>query len=260
MPFPNTPRVVYQRNPLEEVICQLRFPSILRIESEAPSQFQELMRSEFPLYRESAGLGLAPVNLPEDVRQMLSAQLGAGRRSFEFADLGDEWVIGLAADSVSLRTIRYERWEDFRGRLTKVLNAVGQIYAPSFYTRIGLRYVDVIRRSVLGLEKVSWRRLLQDYVLGEMADTNVGPRVKGATRETIFELSSADGLVAFRHGLQLLGQEQCYVIDADFFTESRVQLEDAIDRLDQFNNLAGRLFRWSIKEDLSRALQPEPAR
>ena len=40
-PFPDTPRVVYNKNPLFEVLCQLRFPHILRIETEIPAAVPE---------------------------------------------------------------------------------------------------------------------------------------------------------------------------------------------------------------------------
>jgi uncharacterized protein (TIGR04255 family) len=47
MPFPETPRIIYKRNPLKKVICQLRFPPILRIET-SPADFQDRVRNEFP--------------------------------------------------------------------------------------------------------------------------------------------------------------------------------------------------------------------
>lgn len=50
--FPETPRVIYAKNPLFEVICQLRFPAILKIDSEIPAGFQEKLRASFPLFRE----------------------------------------------------------------------------------------------------------------------------------------------------------------------------------------------------------------
>ena len=37
-------RCIYRRSPLIEVICQLRFPAILRIDAQAPAQFQEAIR------------------------------------------------------------------------------------------------------------------------------------------------------------------------------------------------------------------------
>ena len=58
MPFPETDRVIYAHNPLEQVICQFRFPPILRIDSELPAQFQDRIRHEFPSLIEKSGLKL----------------------------------------------------------------------------------------------------------------------------------------------------------------------------------------------------------
>lgn len=52
--FPVAPRVVYDKSPLVEVVCQLRFPTVLRIEAEVPSAFQEAVRSRFPLFDRQA--------------------------------------------------------------------------------------------------------------------------------------------------------------------------------------------------------------
>ena len=41
MAFPDVARVLYRRNPIELAVCQFRFPPILRIDAEIPSQFQE---------------------------------------------------------------------------------------------------------------------------------------------------------------------------------------------------------------------------
>lgn len=45
MLFPPTQRVIYHKNPLVEVVCQLRFPTILKIDAEIPVAFQEAVRS-----------------------------------------------------------------------------------------------------------------------------------------------------------------------------------------------------------------------
>ena len=47
--FPPSPRVIYSKAPLVQVICQLRFPTLLSIESQPPVEFQERIRDHFPL-------------------------------------------------------------------------------------------------------------------------------------------------------------------------------------------------------------------
>jgi uncharacterized protein (TIGR04255 family) len=49
MQFPDYERVIYERNPLNEVLCQLRFPSILKVTSQQPVEFQEVIRTDYPI-------------------------------------------------------------------------------------------------------------------------------------------------------------------------------------------------------------------
>ena len=51
-------RYQYARAPLVEVICQLRFPTILSIGAKEPAEFQEAIRKDFPQY------GAGQVQLP----------------------------------------------------------------------------------------------------------------------------------------------------------------------------------------------------
>ena len=48
--FPSIERVIYQNNTLGEVVCQLRFPTILRIEASSPADFQDAIREAYPLF------------------------------------------------------------------------------------------------------------------------------------------------------------------------------------------------------------------
>ena len=46
--FPSSEDVRLKNAPLAEVICQVRFPPVLRIGSEQPADFQERIRGRFP--------------------------------------------------------------------------------------------------------------------------------------------------------------------------------------------------------------------
>ena len=48
MLFSDHPRTHYRTAPAHEVICQLRFPPILSINTTEPADFQEAIRTEFP--------------------------------------------------------------------------------------------------------------------------------------------------------------------------------------------------------------------
>src|SRR6266852_706318 len=81
-PFPEFTRVIYQRNPLVEVVCQLRFSPILRIDTDPPAEFQDRIRSAFPsskgAHRRPAAIASGP---PTANCQFLSPDYEAETRS-----------------------------------------------------------------------------------------------------------------------------------------------------------------------------------
>ena len=51
MLFSDRPRTHYEKTLAHEVICQLRFPTILSIDTREPADFQETVRAAFPRYQ-----------------------------------------------------------------------------------------------------------------------------------------------------------------------------------------------------------------
>src|SRR5687768_11704205 len=147
MLFEDKARVLYTRNPLEEVICQLRFPTILRITSEPPAKFQEAIRQQFPVLNERRD---SPIKgLPAELRAIFPTELlgGASSVAFDFVSEDESLTASLTKDFLALSARKYERWEDFRKVLLDVWGAVCQEYKPAFISRVGLRYRNVIKPS-----------------------------------------------------------------------------------------------------------------
>ncbi|MCH7873318.1 MAG: TIGR04255 family protein [Planctomycetes bacterium] len=253
--------MIYRKNPLAEVICQLRFPPILRIDSELPAAFQERIRADYPHYTESVRPSLKiPPNAPAEVVKLLQSVAAQGAPAgHEFGAADKNWTVTLTRDFLALRTTAYERWEAFHPRIDRLLSALTTEYKPSFFTRIGLRYVDVIRRSELGLGDTPWADLLNPYVAGELASPDIGGEIDTAVRETLLRFDDDGGRVMIKHGLATVETEKepCFAIDADFFVEGEMETINAITILDRFNQGAGRLFRWCIDDQLHEALEPD---
>ena len=253
MSFPESERVLYDRNPLAEVICQLRFPPILRIDSDV-ADFQEAIRGEYPLYAEEQ---VSVPGVPPEIAEMIKGAMPGPKPAKKFGSADGRWTVALTREFVALQTSDYVRWEEFRGRLRAVLDTTERIFRPAFYTRVGLRYRDVIRRSRLALDPTTpWSQLLKPHIAGELA-TEIGSHVTELTHVSLIRLAGG-GSVRIRHGLSKPeGQEeQSYSIDTDFFTVDRTELPNANDRLDYFNQQAARLFRWCIADQLHRAMGP----
>jgi uncharacterized protein (TIGR04255 family) len=260
MPFPASERVFYRRSTLAEVICQVRFPPILRVESEAPAAFQESIRETFPLLEEQDNL---PLNLPPEVAQLVrSAIAQTPRKTWRFLTDDRQWMVSVAREFLALSTQHYERWEVFHKRLEELLASFLAEYQPSFFTRVGLRYRNMIVRSALELRDAPWADLLQLHVAAEYSSAEVAPAIQRAAHEVLFQLTEGDGKVRLRHGTTeapgVSEPETAYLIDSDFFTEDRTEAADVLVRLTRFNRQAARLFRWCVSDRLHDAMQPEP--
>lgn len=259
-PLPESGRVIYEKNPLVQVLLQLRFPPILRIATEPPSAFQERIRGEYPLLTEQQPnvLGL-PVGLPPSLAQAVQATLPMNIAvGYEFASGGGDWKVNLSRDFLSLSTSEYRRWEEFRKHLDSPLAAMTDLYAPSFFTRIGLRYQDLIERSSLGLSEAPWSELIQPHICGALALPDVAPAVETTYGQALLRFPKFAGKVRMNFGIVQKpdSAEDCFLIDSDFFTDERIDIAHASDILDYFNRQSGKLFRWCIKDRLHDALQP----
>ncbi len=260
MPFPTFDRVLYEFNPLDEVVCQVRFPPILRIDAEPPAGFQEAIRSQYPTYAQSNSVTInLGGNVPPQVAQLMTQlPLGQSQTSHEFTSRDAAWKISLARDFLPLTCKnKYDRWELFRGRFEGVLKAMGQNYQPSFFTRIGLRFRDVFCRSKVGLEGKPWAELLNPAVTGMLGVPELAGDVEGSQAFTILQLHSTGkcGIRSFT-AMHKPNREQVFVLDSDFFTEQQTETVDVLSKLNAFNSEADNFFRWCITDTLHCAMRP----
>lgn len=262
MPFPEVKRVLYKKNPLDQVICQLRFPPILRIDAEIPAAFQENVRRHFPKFSETSEWNVAvPQDLSGQVPPELIQQLfqPVANKNYVFSSENGEWKINLTRTFVALTAKRYERWEQFKEMLQIPFNALIKTYSPDYFSRIGLRYVDVIKRSTLGLVNAQWDELLQPYILGIFGSSDVRQQVINFESKYEIRLSDGESLVRLITSLVQAAdnQEECYKIDSDFHHTQKTGINSAMERLDFFNSRSSRLIQWCITKRLHAAMEPE---
>ncbi len=258
MTFPDSQRVIYSENPLESVVCQLRFPPILRIDAEVPANFQDRIRHEYPLFADNQPMNQG-LDIPPEITKLmgLDLQLQTARRGYDFSTSDGLWKISLTREFLALTTNKYETWGNFKDHLKGPLEVLLTEYKPDFYSRVGLRYRDVIKRSLLNLKDVPWAELLKPHITGELS-SEVAPFIRKAGREILVELESSLGHVRIKHGIiqPKDSAEELYLFDADFYTDQKMEIGHAIERLDRFNREAGHFFRWCITERLHDAMGP----
>jgi uncharacterized protein (TIGR04255 family) len=260
MPFPEVPKIIYDKNPLDLVICQLRFPPILKIDTEIPASFQDLVRKEFPNFKETTEVAIEfppgqSTQIPLDVlRQMLPSN-----KNYEFSSEDEVWKINLTRTFMALSTKDYRRWREFKEKLEIPFKALCKSYSSDYLSRVGLRYIDVIRRSKLGLDDIHWKDLLSPYIAGPLNSTDVGPFVKNF--ESKYEINlDTSGLVRITTKFVELKEENneiCFMIDMDIYNQEKINIASAMTLLDSFNLRAHRFFRWCIADKLHAAMEPK---
>ena len=259
MTFPASDRVVYERNPLEQVICQLRFPSILKIASREPAEFQDLVREKYPFYEHTP----SGPDLPEQFRDVVS-KLGVdfgGEGKHEFRSENEEQAIALTKDFLAFTDSAYKRWEQFIDEVNVTKSVFETVYEPAFYSRVGLRFCDFIDREELGLGQVPWADLLREVLLGFLHDEGVRSRITETHTKLAIRLDEPHGsLMAIRHGLAKRSDtgSDGYVIDIDCFISGKVNANEVTPALESFHRVSGNFFRWVLRSTLSDALRPRP--
>lgn len=264
MQFPETERVIYEKNPLEQVICQLRFPPILRIEANTPAGFQDQIRNIFPQFQEKAEFAaILPPELVQILSQEIIQSLRPSHKLYQFATTDDSLVVNLASGFVSLTSSSYERWENFIEVLTIIQDALIREYSPAHYTRIGLRYRNLIQKQALGLQEAEWQELLNKDLIRELATPDLEDNIYDIAHRILMRLDSDQSRVHIQHGLFIdseTKQTVGYGIDCDYFIEGEMNVDAAIDQLNEFNRYNRRLFRWCISDRLHNAMGPRPAK
>lgn len=258
--FSEEPRCVYAKNQLADVICQLRFPEILRIGAEPPADFQDVIREEFPRYQAKQE---TPAPKVTGTPGNLSLQNQPATVNYQFTSVDGVWRVNLTSKFISLACSRYTRWEDFAGKLDKPLAAFIRLYRPAYFERVGLRYLNFVSRQELSLEDIPFSQLFCSPYLGLLGDENV-PET-GVTRSGVdAELPIRGGCRAKIHAgpgmVKRSGQadqEVKFVFDQDLYMQGNIPVNVSAGALETLHSQAFAIFRDAITQTLHEAMEPE---
>ena len=258
--FSQEMRQIYAHNQLAEVICQLRFPEILTINNTPPADFQELIRSEYPLYSVTVE---TPAPTLRGVPGNMQLQNAPSANNYQFASADGSWRVNLTSKFISLSCTNYLSWEGFAQKLDKPLASFIKTYKPAFFERIGLRYLNFISRKELELEDTPYRELITPAYLGVLNEETL--------EEAATLRSSVDAEVVIRGGCHVKihagpgmvtqkGQKQKeikFVFDQDLYMNGNVPVNLSAGALETLHSQAYPIFRDAISDKLHQAMEPK---
>jgi uncharacterized protein (TIGR04255 family) len=259
MPFTARERVKYENQPLDNVICQIRFPTILKVDTELPSALQTKIGDEYINFVEGQeiSIDIQLLNVGLSQRDEMK-QLPKTIKNYEFASEDNQWKVNLTRNFISLATTNYENWEGFRGRLVKIFSSFVEVYNPTLFTRVGLRYTDIIVRSKLDLGDTSWKELIAENMLGVLATPELRENIVDFQSNFVVQLNDKESLVRVTTGTvkAVNSGETCFIIDSDIFSTRKRKSDEIVTKLDYYHEKAFGLFRYCITEKLHQAMKP----
>lgn len=239
-------RIKYNIPPLVEVIFQLRFPTILSLNSQSPVVFQEKIREKYPYYRETTQE--IRENKPDGQSRLIRVI-----KNHEFVSKDRKRKINLEGTFIAFSTHSYTVWEDYLAELKEIIELFESCYNPSFYTRIGLRYVDVIQRSKWGLLECKWSELIKPTVLGFMTDETDSYSMNA-------ESKNKDGISSTKYHFELAqingSTEKVFLIDCDYFVEKAIEREEFVELSHILHKCSSNFIQASITNKLHEAMLP----
>lgn len=259
--FSQEPRCIYANNQLVEVICQLRFPTILTINSQEPAAFQEAIRDVFPKY--SSRSEQQPPKMVTVPGQPPRMEMPKPITNYQFVSEDGLYRINLTQDFISLSCAHYRCWEDFARMMDKPLATFIQVYHPAYFERIGLRYVNAFSRLSLDLEDTPFKELLQPAYLGLLSDEDmaegaftrcsqdVEARIPGGCT---MKLHVGPGML--KRGANAGDKEIKLIFDLDVSMNGNIPVNMAAASMQTAHMQAGSIFRDAITDTLHNALDP----
>lgn len=252
--FSTEDRVQYAKPQIVEVICQLRFPTILSINSKEPADFQEQIRQNFPRYtrmEEKAMKIVAGKPTPQPPTP-----------NYQFVSMDGKWKVNLTSNFLALATPAYTNWETFANKLDSVLVPFIEVYNPAFFERIGLRYINAVSREALDLEDTPFSELIRPGYLGLMADEDVNERAFGRLTQEAevslpggcrLKLHCGPGMIK-RNNVE--EKEIRFILDNDVFMVGNIEMKHSAGALNTVHTNADRIFRGQITDTLHNAMDP----
>lgn len=243
MPFkiPQANHIVFTRNFLQSVICQIKVQPIFLIASDIPpAEFQDKIRKQYPIVRKENN-----VQVEMQGGNIKPTRLG---NTWRFQSEDNLWQVTLDAAFISLESKNYKHFGDFRQKFEEIYDAFVTTYAPSRPERIGLRYINLVRP--INLRTISdWVKWIKPELFGLIGDDKL---IQEPIIHDFKELQTMQepGNLILKHGLMRDHEKsQFYLIDIDRYIMGAKNHEETASFLKQFNTDCFNLFMWAMGDD-----------
>jgi len=224
----------YKRNFLKQAVCEFRFPTLMELgEQRPPASFVKSLRKSYP-----------HLELNNEVTLGLGAGNAGSSNIHIFRSAKFNWNVTLKQNALTIETNSYTGFNNLRERVMQVVEAAEKVIDSDFFTRIGLRYINVVSSG--DDDVTDWINPL--LVSPLMSSSFTGINDFGGK----MQLMAEDGGCLLQHGIQFSNvaastPKPDYVVDIDTY-RTEVSLNDVGAAIDIMHRQAFDIFDWAIAE------------
>lgn len=134
-----TTRRCYTQPPIQEAVCEFRFPEALPWDMATPGLLFPGLKGDYPVRKQRTD---AEPRLVQNTKGEPALTFAKVERIAYSAEDGKSFVqVGPRAVSVH-KLSPYSSWEDFRGKVTRVHSVLLDVVGATPLERVGLRYIN----------------------------------------------------------------------------------------------------------------------
>lgn len=223
----------FNTNFIRTAVCELRFPTLHEIDDgKPPLRFAHALRKDYPAHVLASGVNV-------------SAGAMAKSKTHVFTSRNALWTINLSTQALSLETSRYNSFEDFEERIAQLIDASLSFIDTDFFTRVGIRYVNVLPYERQNIAEWVNPSLVGDLAAGLYGDcTEFSGSVRGTTEVGGFLLQHGIGQSSNAPNSPTAATGG-YGLDFDFYCEN-VEVGQATVVIQGLHKRQFEMFLWSL--------------
>jgi len=228
----------YKRNFLRQAVCEFRFPTLLELGgTRPPAAFVSALRKEYP-----------HLELAKEVAINFGGEPSGPVNKHVFRSEKLTWTVSLKESAFSIETIAYTEYANLRERVMRVVGAASKIIDSDLFTRVGMRYINVIDAGADPATE-GW---INPELIAPLRTAHFAGVQEYSGR---LNLLAEDGGCLLQHGIKLKQSDTVneeakpewplYLLDIDVH-RTGVAVADAADALDAMHSQAFDVFDWAI--------------
>lgn len=224
----------YKRNFLKQAVCEFRFPTLMELgETRPPTILVAALRKEYP-----------HLELANEVTIGIGGAASGSNNAHIFRSAKLNWTVSLKQSALSIETTAYSGYPQMKERVLRVVESASKIIDSDFFTRVGLRYINVIDSDDDPIDGWVNPQLVQPLLSRQFTGVH-----EYAGR---LQLVADDGGCLLQHGIRLKqprrdgkAVEAEYLLDIDSF-RNEVSITDTEFAMDAMHSQAFDVFDWAI--------------